>query len=139
MNALHDDLTVAVMELMLPSVLGDCLDMHSIGALATTLGQRVKDVYVIRCRTCGVAWINRLGKHRRMRDLMLRCNAYRCVNCTRLLLESLTLRLVRTHFLITSHYLPADLEDDGEAHVAPLEVDGLVLGVHQPEVERLER
>ena len=39
----------------------DYLDMHSTGALATTLGHRVKDIYTSRCKLCGGAFINKLG------------------------------------------------------------------------------
>ena len=136
LDTLHDNLVGEVV---------DYLDMHSIGALATTLGHRVKDIYTIRCRSCGGTFINKLGKNRRMRHPMLRCNAYRCRGCTRRLLSNLT---VGSRFHISPYYFPSGSvgllyitgvdEDDAHGDVGPLEVYGSVLRVDQPEVERLE-
>ena len=72
------------------------LDMHIIGALATTLGHRVKGVYNIRCRSCGADLVNKLGPHRRFRYWRLKGNDYR-PTCTRRFLQSLQLRLVEVH------------------------------------------
>ena len=132
---------------LLWQVVANMLDVHSIGALATALGPRVKDVYKIRCRGCGVVWINRLGKKMRLRHPNLRCNTYRCRPCHRQLIAKLSLQLLCVREFYRFHIdpyhralldtAPSD-EDDGEAHVAPLDVDGLITRTHQPEVERAE-
>ena len=46
----------------------DNLDMQSIGALATTLNKKVKEVYDIRCRRRGADFINKLGPNRKLRE-----------------------------------------------------------------------
>ena len=77
----------------------DYLDIHSIGALATTLGHRDKDVYSIRCRPCGADFVNKLGPRRKLRYSRLKRNEYRCPACVRRFLRSLQLRLVEVHEL----------------------------------------
>ena len=75
----------------------DYLDIHSIGALATTLGHRVKDLYNIRRKSCGADFVNKLVPRRRFRCWRLTGNDYRCPTCTRRFLQSLQLRQVELH------------------------------------------
>ena len=84
----------------------------------------------------------------RLRHLNLRCNTYRCKPCHRRLVFNLSLQLLCVREFYPFHvdpyqrasiYTAPSDDDDGEAHVAPLEVDGLITRSHQPEVERAER
>ena len=84
MNVLQDDLLGEVM---------DCLDLNSLGALATANKRTVKSLYRPRCRSCGSGYVNRLGPRRKLRYLRLKRNDYRCPMCVRRFLQSLQLRL----------------------------------------------
>ena len=85
LNTLHDNLLGEVM---------DDLDLNSLGALATAIKHPVKGLYRLRCRSCGRAYVKKLGRNRRLRYWRLKRSDYRCPTCIRRFLRSLQVRLV---------------------------------------------
>ena len=127
----------------------DYLDTHSIGALATTLGHRVKDVCTIRCRSCGADFVMQAGAPQEAEILEAEAERLPLPDVHpplsavvagaaggRQRRRGTARRPARAGAGLEG--CPLHDEDDGEDHVAPFEVDGLVLGIRQPEVERSE-
>ena len=65
------------------AIMVDHLDMQSVGALATVINKKVKDVYDIRGRKCSNNFINKLGPNRRLKCRMLKEDSHLCPPCIR--------------------------------------------------------
>ena len=72
----------------------DNSDMNSIGALATVLNRKVKEIYDIKCRRCGSKFISKLGPTRRLRSEMLKKDKYLWPRCLRMEIDELEIKVL---------------------------------------------
>ena len=78
--------------------------MQSLGAVATTLKRKVKEVHYTSCRGCDINYINKLGPKRRLKRRLLKENRYICPACIRSSLNELETKVYTISLGFISDY-----------------------------------